>query len=65
LIERDYTAKEHEAIAAGATALGLPEERIVELLGNRTLDVYLNNIASWKNIPLRVWEYTIGGYLGD
>jgi hypothetical protein len=62
LIERDYTAKEHEAIAAGATALGLPEERIVELLGNRTLDVYLNNIASWKNIPLRVWEYTIGGY---
>jgi len=22
----------------------------------------LNNVAHWSNIPLRVWEYTIGGY---
>ena len=28
----------------------------------RTLDVYLNNLAYWKNIPLCVWDYTIGGY---
>ncbi|MGB9486654.1 MAG: type ISP restriction/modification enzyme, partial [Terriglobia bacterium] len=32
------------------------------LLGDRTCDVYLNDVAYWKNIPLRVWEYTIGGY---
>jgi hypothetical protein len=61
-IERDYTAKEREAIAAGAPALGLPEEQVVTLLGDRTLDVYLNNIAYWRNIPIRVWEHTIGGY---
>jgi hypothetical protein len=24
--------------------------------------VYLNNLAYWKNIPGRVWDYTIGGY---
>ncbi|MBF6560079.1 MAG: N-6 DNA methylase [Candidatus Binataceae bacterium] len=61
-IERDYTAKEREAIAAGASALGVPKEQIVELLGDRTLDVYLNNLAYWRNIPIRVWDYTIGGY---
>jgi hypothetical protein len=61
-IERDYTTKEREAIVAGASALGVPEDQIVELLGKTTLDVYLNNFASWRNIPIRVWEYTIGGY---
>ncbi len=62
IVERDYTAKEREAIAAGATALGLPEKQVLTLLGNRTLDVHLNNIAYWRNIPVCVWEYTIGGY---
>jgi hypothetical protein len=32
------------------------------LLGDRTCDVYLNDVAYWSNIPIRVWEYTIGGY---
>ncbi len=32
------------------------------LLGDRTCDVYLNEAAYWSNIPIRVWEYTIGGY---
>ena len=62
IVERDYTAREREAIAASAAGLGLPEEQVFELLGNRTLDVYLNNFAYWRNIPVRVWEYTIGGY---
>jgi Type ISP C-terminal specificity domain len=31
-------------------------------LGERALDVYLNDAAYWKNVPARVWEYTIGGY---
>jgi len=33
-----------------------------DLLGATTYDVYLNPVAYWKNIPVRVWEYTIGGY---
>jgi hypothetical protein len=32
------------------------------LLGERTCDVYLNEAAYWRNIPLNVWEYYIGGY---
>ena len=26
------------------------------------LDVYLNDVAYWHNLPSAVWEYTIGGY---
>jgi hypothetical protein len=62
VVERDYTVKEREGIAAGAAKLDLTEERVLALLGDRTLDVYLNNIAYWRNIPTAVWEYTIGGY---
>ena len=29
---------------------------------SKTLDVYLNGAAYWRNIPLNVWEYYIGGY---
>ncbi|MDA8049246.1 MAG: hypothetical protein M0002_04440 [Rhodospirillales bacterium] len=32
------------------------------LLGTRTLDVYLNDVAYWRNVPERVWNFTIGGY---
>jgi hypothetical protein len=30
--------------------------------GGGALDVYLNNIAYWSNVPRAVWDYTIGGY---
>jgi hypothetical protein len=32
------------------------------LLGKTTRDIYLNDVAYWKNMPVRVWDYTIGGY---
>ena len=48
MIERDYTEKERANLG--------------EAIGERTCDVYLNEFAYWSNIPLRVWEYTIGGY---
>lgn len=30
--------------------------------GGATLDVYLNERVYWRNVPPRVWEYTVGGY---
>jgi len=50
-VERDYTAEERRALDDAAT-----------LLGDRTLDFYLNDGAYWANVPAKVWEYTIGGY---
>jgi hypothetical protein len=47
--ERPFTPA--EAAALGPAALG-PD----------TLDVYLNASAYWRNVPRRVWDYTLGGY---
>jgi hypothetical protein len=62
LIERDYMPNERKAIERGAQLLGLTNEDTVAHLGATTYDVYLNDLAYWKNIPARVWDYTIGGY---
>ncbi len=61
-IERDYTTEELESIKAGAQALGLESDVALAHLGENTRDIYLNGVAYWKNVPARVWEYTIGGY---
>ena len=47
---RSYTPEELQVISE------------IELLGKNTNDIYLNEIAYWRNIPNQVWEYTIGGY---
>jgi len=62
IVERDYTSEERAAIKEGAETLGLSLEEAIEHLGESTCDVYLNNIAYWKNVPLKVWDYHIGGY---
>jgi hypothetical protein len=50
--ERDYTPEERAAL--GAEALACLEEK--------TFDVYLNDVAFWRNVPANVWVYTLGGY---
>lgn len=60
--ERNYTPGEISAITAGAQALGLSRDQALGHLGPRTCDIYLNNFVRWKNVPLRVWDYRIGGY---
>lgn len=50
-VERPYTPEE-------AKALG----DVVNILGNSTIDVYLNEHVYWRNVPVRVWQYTISGY---
>ncbi|MBI5696547.1 MAG: DNA methyltransferase, partial [Nitrospirae bacterium] len=61
-VERDYTPEEKAAIEEGAKALGLTLDEAMEHLGETTYDIYLNDTAYWKDIPRKVWEYTIGGY---
>ena len=62
LAERNYDEAEAKAIDAEAAARGMSPADIRRLLGERTFDVYLNGTAFWRNIPLNVWEYFIGGY---
>jgi hypothetical protein len=62
LKKRDYTPEERESLRVGAERLGLPLAETLAQLGDSTFDVYLNEVAYWRNIPEKVWEYTIGGY---
>lgn len=62
LTERAYTSAEREALAEGAQALGMSCDTLLDLLGPTTYDVYLNTVAYWRNIPVNVWNFTIGGY---
>ncbi|MEK7215247.1 MAG: type ISP restriction/modification enzyme, partial [Chloroflexota bacterium] len=62
IVERPYTADQRQAIAAGAAALGLGAGQAFEQLGQSICDIYLNDGAYWRNVPVNVWAYTIGGY---
>lgn len=62
VVERDYDPDELEAIHHGAEALGLTLDEFLRLLGPSTRDIYLNDTAYWRNVPARIWDYTIGGY---
>ena len=60
--QRDYTAGERAAITEGAANLGLTPEEAFKQLGETTFDIYLNDVAYWRNVPAAVWKYHIGGY---
>ena len=62
VVARPYTAAEMQALEAGAVVLGMGLEQVLAQLGPTTFDVYLNGRAYWRNVPERVWSYTIGGY---
>lgn len=61
-IEREYTTAELTAIEQGAATLNLTLEEALAQLGQTTFDIYLNEVAFWRNVPAKVWAYTIGGY---
>ncbi len=51
VVERAYTAEEQAALGGAA-----------RVLGDMTFDIYLNDVAYWRNVPAAVWTYKLGGY---
>ena len=51
VVKRPFTADEQAALAKTAPTLG-----------DTTFDIYLNDIAYWRNVPAAVWTYKLGGY---
>ena len=51
VVERPHTPEEREALGGTVSALG-----------ETTFDVYLNERAYWRNVPVNVWRYKLGGY---
>ncbi|MCE2403545.1 MAG: N-6 DNA methylase [Dehalococcoidia bacterium] len=51
VVERPCTAEELAALGGAASASA-----------DTTFDVYLNDRAYWRNVPVQVWSYKLGGY---
>ena len=49
--ERAYTSAERAGLGD-----------LCSTMGETTYDVYLNDLAYWRNIPATVWTYKLGGY---
>jgi hypothetical protein len=62
MIERAYTDAERAAIEERISEIELTSNEAFMHLGKTTCDIYLNGVAFWKNVPIKVWNYTIGGY---
>jgi len=61
-VNREYHPTEWASIEAGITAQNLTLDAARQRLGSTTCDIYLNDTTYWENIPIKVWEYTIGSY---
>jgi hypothetical protein len=64
LATRGYTAEEvgQASSLSSAPTRDRQDDCPTTLLGHVTHDVFLNDTACWRNVPEKVWDYTIGGY---
>ncbi len=62
VVRRILEPREFAILQQVAERMRITIEQLMSRLGDETCDVYLNDVAYWKNIPARVWDYTIGGY---
>ena len=60
LVKRPYSPEELAATHTGQETRSCPTGDAP--YGDSTRDVYLNDVAYWRNVPEKVWEYRIGGY---
>lgn len=62
LVNRERTPKELSELVQGLAALGIPQDEGLARLGSTVVDVYLNDLCAWTNVPENAWELYIGGY---
>jgi hypothetical protein len=46
----------------GKVVSRLAEAETPAVLGAEALDVYPNASVAWRNVPIAIWRYTLGGY---
>jgi hypothetical protein len=60
--EREWTEAELEALRQIATRHGLSLAALLDVTGDRAVDIEMNGTAGWRAVPSKVWSYTAGGY---
>lgn len=58
VVVRPFSDEEWEQLSLS----GLDNETLRASLGTETIDVYLNDDVFLRNVPIRVWDYDLGGY---
>jgi Type ISP C-terminal specificity domain/N-6 DNA Methylase len=62
IVARPWTEAELARLNALAELHSFAPEQALAILGVSAVDVYLNGAASWVSVPVKVWEYKLGGY---
>jgi hypothetical protein len=61
IVPRIYKGDELVAVSDCAHEAGMSGDEALSILGRQTCDVYLNDKALWRNVPIEVWRYTHRG----
>ncbi len=59
---RTWTAAERHALSQVAERHDLDLETLLGLIGEQAVDIHINDDAKWEGVPVKVWDYTLGGY---
>lgn len=59
---RPWTEAEHSRLLTLDHPLNLTLDELLDILGETCLDVHLNGASFWSSIPVKVWQYTLGGH---
>jgi len=62
LLCRQWSVGESEKLANLASIQRLYLGDALALLGESCVDVHLNGASFWSAVPVKVWEYKLGGY---
>lgn len=62
VVRRKFAPDEIAEIEEHSKETGADTNKIRQLLGSETTDVYLNDRVFWSNVPAAVWDFHIGGY---
>lgn len=59
---RAYSGDERRTVEAVARSMRVHAGAAYSLLGDSTRDIYLNEQVCLRNVPAKVWDFTVGGY---
>ena len=62
MIEPIQPRIEFRHLAQGGVPPRFQLDDALPVVGDSTLDLYLNSRAFWRNAPAAVWQYRLGGY---
>lgn len=59
---RAYFGSERRTVEAVARSMRVHAGAAYSLLGDSTRDIYLNERVCLRNVPVKVWDFTVGGH---